>query len=55
MAMAASRRPNRLFDQIANSTTFGMLALPPFVITPVPVLLFAVHWHVFPGPRPMSR
>jgi peptide/nickel transport system permease protein len=50
MAMAASRRPNRLFDQIANSTTFGMLALPPFVITPVAVLLFAVTWHVFPGP-----
>jgi peptide/nickel transport system permease protein len=50
MAMAASRRPNRIFDQIANSTTFGMLALPPFVITPVAVLLFAVTWHVFPGP-----
>jgi peptide/nickel transport system permease protein len=50
MAMAASRRPNRFFDQIANSTTFGMLALPPFVITPVAVLLFAVTWHVFPGP-----
>ena len=50
MAMAASRRPNRLFDQVSNSTTFGMLALPPFVIAPVFVLLFAVHWHFFPGP-----
>jgi peptide/nickel transport system permease protein len=50
MAMTASRRPNRLFDQVSNSTTFGMLALPPFVIAPVLVLLFAVHWHVFPGP-----
>src|SRR5580693_9994161 len=58
MAMVASRRPNRLFDQIANSTTFGMLALPPFVITPVFVLLFAVTWHVFPGPSsyvPLSQ
>jgi peptide/nickel transport system permease protein len=27
-----------------------MLALPPFVIGPVLVLIFAVHWHVFPGP-----
>jgi peptide/nickel transport system permease protein len=27
-----------------------MLALPPFVIAPVLVLLFAVHWHIFPGP-----
>lgn len=50
MAIKASRRPNRLFDQLANSTAFGMLALPPFVIGPVLVLIFAVHWHVFPGP-----
>jgi peptide/nickel transport system permease protein len=50
MAMTASRRPNRLFDQVSNSTTFGMLALPPFVIAPVFVLVFAVHWHIFPGP-----
>jgi peptide/nickel transport system permease protein len=50
MAITASRRPNRLFDQMANSTAFGMLALPPFVIGPVLVLIFAVHWHVFPGP-----
>lgn len=50
MAMAAAKRPNRLFDQASNSTTFAMLALPPFVIAPVLVLLFAVHWHIFPGP-----
>jgi peptide/nickel transport system permease protein len=58
MAMTASRRPNRLFDQLANSTAFGMLALPPFVIGPVLVLLFAVHWRVFPGPAsyvPLSQ
>lgn len=50
LAMTAARRPNKLFDQAANSTTFAMLALPPFVIAPVLVLVFAVHWHVFPGP-----
>jgi peptide/nickel transport system permease protein len=50
MAMTSARRPNRLFDQFANSTAFGMLALPPFVIGPVLVLVFAVHFHVFPGP-----
>jgi peptide/nickel transport system permease protein len=58
MAMIASRRPNRLFDQTANSTTFGMLALPPFIVAPVLVLLFAVHWHIFPGPAsyvPLSQ
>jgi peptide/nickel transport system permease protein len=50
MSITAARRPNRLFDQLSNSATFGMLAMPPFVIAPVLVLLFAVHWHVFPGP-----
>ena len=50
MAMHAARRPNKLFDQASNSTTFAMLALPPFVIAPVLVLIFAVHWHIFPGP-----
>lgn len=50
LAMTAARRPNRWFDQASNSATFAMLALPPFVIAPVLVLLFAVHWHVFPGP-----
>ena len=50
MAMHAARRPNRLFDQASNSATFGLLALPPFVIAPVLVLVFAVHWHIFPGP-----
>jgi peptide/nickel transport system permease protein len=50
MAITASRRPNRLFDQLSNGVAFGMLALPPFVIGPVLVLIFAVHWHVFPGP-----
>jgi peptide/nickel transport system permease protein len=50
LAMTAARRPNRLFDQFSNTVTFGMLALPPFVIAPVLVLIFAVHWHIFPGP-----
>jgi peptide/nickel transport system permease protein len=50
MAMHSARRPNGLFDQASNSTTFAMLALPPFVIAPVLVLIFAVHWHIFPGP-----
>lgn len=50
MAMHSARRPNKAFDQVSNTTTFAMLALPPFVIAPVLVLIFAVHWHVFPGP-----
>jgi peptide/nickel transport system permease protein len=58
MAITASRRPNRLFDQFSNGSTFAMLAMPPFVIAPVLVLIFAVHWHIFPGPAsyvPLSQ
>lgn len=50
LAMHSARKPNRFFDNAANSGTFAMLALPPFVIAPVLVLIFAVHWHIFPGP-----
>lgn len=50
MAIKASRKPNGIFDRFANTTTFAALALPPFVIAPIFVLLFAVNWHVFPGP-----
>jgi peptide/nickel transport system permease protein len=42
MAMNAAKRPNKVFDQASNGTTFAMLALPPFVIAPVLVLLFYV-------------
>jgi peptide/nickel transport system permease protein len=49
LALVASRRPNRLFDKIASVSTFGMLAMPAFVIGPVLVLIFAVKWHFFPA------
>jgi peptide/nickel transport system permease protein len=49
LALVASRRPNRLFDKIASVSTFGMLAMPAFVIGPVLVLIFAVKIHLFPA------
>jgi len=50
LALMAARRPNGLFDNTATTATFAGLALPPFIITPIAVAIFAVHWHVFPGP-----
>ena len=46
MALIASLRPNRPFDRVATTATFGMLALPTFVAGPLLVLVFAVtlHW-----------
>jgi peptide/nickel transport system permease protein len=49
LALVTSRRPNRPVDNIATTGTFGMLALPPFVIAPIMVAIFAVGLHWFPA------
>jgi peptide/nickel transport system permease protein len=42
MALVAAMRPNRAFDRVATTSTFGMLSLPTFVAGPLLVLVFAV-------------
>ena len=49
LALITSRRPNRPVDNVATTGTFGMLALPPFVIAPIMVAVFAVGLHWFPA------
>jgi peptide/nickel transport system permease protein len=49
LALTTSRRPNKAFDNISTTATFGMLALPPFVIAPIMVALFSVNLHWFPA------
>jgi len=49
LALVTSRRPNRALDNISTTGTFGMLALPPFVIAPIMVAVFAVGLHWFPA------
>lgn len=49
LALVSSRRPNGLFDRLAGMTTFGMLAMPAFVIGPILALIFAVKIHLFPA------
>jgi peptide/nickel transport system permease protein len=49
LALVASRRPNRIFDRIAGMSTFGMLAMPAFVIGPILALVFAVKLRWFPA------
>src|SRR6185437_6179363 len=41
---------NRAFDSAATGTTFAMLALPPFILAPVLVLLFSVVVDSFTKP-----
>lgn len=50
LALLASRRPNKGLDRYSTAGTFALLALPPFIVAPILVLLFAVDLHVFPGP-----
>jgi len=49
LALITSRRPNRPFDNVTTTGTFGLLALPPFVIAPVLVAIFAVGLRWFPA------
>ncbi len=50
LAIVASRRPYRAVDTAATAGTFALLAMPPFVVAPLLVLVFSVDLHVFPGP-----
>jgi peptide/nickel transport system permease protein len=49
LALLTSRKPNGPVDNVSTTGTFGMLALPPFVIAPVMVAVFAVGLHWFPA------
>jgi peptide/nickel transport system permease protein len=49
LALMTSRRPNQPVDNVATTGTFGLLALPPFVIAPIMVAVFAVGLHWFPA------
>jgi peptide/nickel transport system permease protein len=49
LALVTSRRPNRTLDNVSTTSTFGLLALPPFVIAPIMVAIFAVGLHWFPA------
>jgi peptide/nickel transport system permease protein len=50
LALVAARKPNKPFDRLSTAGTFALLAMPPFVVAPILVLLFTVDYHVFPGP-----
>ncbi len=50
LAITASRRPYKAVDTAATAGTFAMLAMPPFIVAPLLVLVFSVELHVFPGP-----
>ncbi len=57
LALVTSRRPNRPLDNVSTTTTFGLLALPPFVIAPILVAVFAVGlgWFHATGYVPFSQ
>jgi peptide/nickel transport system permease protein len=49
MGVIGAYRPNSATDRVTTTFSFGMLALPPFVLAVLLVYVFAVHWHVFPA------
>ncbi len=50
LAIASAKRPNGILDRVSTTSSFAMLALPPFIIIVLGVLVFSIHFHVFPGP-----
>jgi peptide/nickel transport system permease protein len=49
LALVVSRKPNKALDNVSTTTTFGLLALPPFVVAPILVAVFAVGLGWFPA------
>jgi len=49
LALVTSRKPNKALDNVSTTGTFGLLALPPFVIAPILVAVFAVGLGWFPA------
>ncbi len=49
LAMVAARRPNKAFDRLSSTFTFGLLSVPAFILAVLLVLVFAVSIHAFPA------
>ena len=49
LALVVSRKPNKGLDNASTTMTFGLLALPPFVVAPILVAVFAVGLGWFPA------
>jgi peptide/nickel transport system permease protein len=47
--LVVSRKPNKSLDNASTTMTFGLLALPPFVVAPILVAVFAVGLGWFPA------
>jgi peptide/nickel transport system permease protein len=50
LAVYSARRAGGVLDQGATSVTFAFYCLPSFILILWFVQLFAVKWHLFPGP-----
>lgn len=49
LGVYAARRPGGWIDQGSSAFSFGMLAIPAFLLGVLLVGIFAVHWHLFPA------
>jgi peptide/nickel transport system permease protein len=48
LALWTTARPGRLLDRLVSAGSFALIALPSFLVAVLLLLLFAIHWHVFP-------
>lgn len=49
LAVFAGLKENRLMDKVFTSLSFGFFSIPPFVVAPILVILFAVKAKILPA------
>ncbi|HEY4028537.1 MAG TPA: ABC transporter permease [Candidatus Dormibacteraeota bacterium] len=49
LGIVAALRSGRAFDRLASSASFGLLAVPGFILAELLVYLFAVRYNLFPA------
>jgi peptide/nickel transport system permease protein len=47
-AMICAHRPGGKVDQVISASAFGLISIPSFLAGILLILLFAVHWQIFP-------
>ncbi len=48
IAIAAAYRNGGFFDRSSTTASFGLISAPSYILAPIFILLFSIHWQWFP-------
>jgi len=49
IAITAAYRNGGAFDRLSTTASFGLISAPAYIIAPVAILIFSIHWQIFPS------